>query len=92
MEDRRIEDLTNAIDRGGLCHVTNDVFSIFCLIEEEIRRHFLVQDAKHMREGDKKNLVEKLKSNRELHSQWSMLSTREDDSVHMVVLDMIIAI
>ena len=46
-----------------------------------------MKDAKHMRKGDKKDLVVKIKSNRELHSQWSMLS---DDSVHMVVLDMII--
>ena len=65
------------------------MLSIFCLIEEELRRYFQVKDAKHMGEGDKKDLVAKIKSNRELHSQQSMLFTRVDDNVHTVVLDMI---
>ena len=28
------------IDRGGLCPLMDDMFSIFCLVEEEVSRHF----------------------------------------------------
>lgn len=34
------EEWTNSIDRGGLWHVSDDVFTFFCYMEEEIRCYF----------------------------------------------------
>ena len=34
------EEWTNAIDRGGLWHINDNTYTIFYLIEEEIRSHF----------------------------------------------------
>ena len=36
------ENWIDAIDRGGLWHVTDQVYVWFCYVEEEIRRHFTI--------------------------------------------------
>ncbi len=41
------EDWTNAVDRGGLWHVSDDVFVFFCYIEEEIRHHLSLSASRH---------------------------------------------
>ena len=39
----KIEEWTNAIDRGGLWHVYDDTYTIFAIIEEEICHHLNVE-------------------------------------------------
>ena len=36
----------DSLDHGGLWHVTDEVFYLFCYIEEEIRRHLTLSSAK----------------------------------------------
>ena len=37
-DDRGTEEWTNRIDRGGLWHISDDVYVIFYILEEEIRK------------------------------------------------------
>ena len=52
-EERGSEEWVNAIDRGGLWHVNDETYNIFCLIEEDIRKYLLVSVAKDLDEKTK---------------------------------------
>ena len=41
-EDRGTETWTNEIDRGGLWHISDDTYSVFLILEYQIRRHLQV--------------------------------------------------
>ena len=34
-----LQNLIQSIDRGGLCHVNNDVYGLFLALEKELRKH-----------------------------------------------------
>ena len=40
-EERGTEDWTNALDRGGLWHVSDTAYNLFYAIEEEVQQHLL---------------------------------------------------
>ncbi len=88
-EDNGIEQWVNAIDRGGLWHVNDDTYTIFCIAEEECRQHFKVEDADRKHARARKILYDKIMNNEDLMFHWAMLSSRVDDEVGMRVLGML---
>lgn len=53
-ETQETEEWTNAIDRGGLWHISDSTYSIFYLMEEEIRKHLMADTAKTLNAETKK--------------------------------------
>ena len=88
-EESGTEKWLNAIDRGGLWHVNDDTYAIFCIMEEECQRHYDVEHAQHIHAGARKILRDKIVRNEDLQFLWSILSSRVDEEVGMTVLDMI---
>lgn len=88
-EDNGTEKWVNAIDRGGLWHVNDDTYTIFCIAEEECRRHFRIDEASSLHAGAREILYEKIMSNEDLMFHWSILSSRVDNEV---VLGMLITL
>ena len=84
-ESQGTEGWTNAIDRGGLWHVSDDTYLIFYLMEKEIRNHFVHKSAKALTET-KKKVVDSILSNDDLLFHWSILASPVGDAVGEVVL------
>ena len=85
-EAKATEEWTNAIDRGGLWHVSDATYTIFYLMEEEIRKHLIAKCAKNYNEGMKKMILDAVLGNEELLFQWSMLSSSLDAEIGTTIL------
>ena len=71
-EEQGTEEWTNAIDRGGLWHVSDSTYLIFYLMEEEIRKLLIADNAKTL--------------NADLLFQWSLLTATIGDEVGNIIL------
>ena len=58
------EDWTNAVDCSGLWHISDDVYTLFCYIEEEVRHHLSLSASRH--DGFKKGIIDGLKANEDV--------------------------
>ena len=87
--DERTEFWTNAIDRGGLWHINDNTYMIFCIIEDEIRQHLKVSALKVMDTTTKQAILGELRKNEDLAFQWTLITADADDSVGKEVLDRI---
>ena len=72
------EEWMKALDRGGLWHVTDEVFYLFCYIEEDIRHHLTLLSARH--DGVKRDIIKSLKINEDVQNLWFVLSSELDDN------------
>jgi len=85
-EDRGSEKWINAIDRGGLWHINDNTFTIFCIIEEEVRRHLRVSSLIELDDTSRRKIMDGLMGNEELLHQWTLLTTDKDQCIAMEVL------
>ncbi len=74
---------TNSIDRGGLWHVTDDVFTFFCCMEEEIRHYLTISNPKGK---DVKEVIGGVVNNEDVLFQWCL---ELDDLVAQKLRDML---
>ena len=81
------EKWTNLIDRGGLWHVTDDVFSFFLSMEEEIRHFFTLNNPKGT---ERKEVIGAVVTNEDVLFEWCMLTVELDDNVAQKLRDMIV--
>ena len=80
------EDWVNAIDRGGLWHVTDLSYGLFYAMEEVIRGHFTRSEAHSLTDDSKLTLITTLEENEDILFQWCMLSTNLNDGDASVLL------
>ena len=57
------EDWVNAIDRGGLCHVSEHTYMFFVAMEEEVQCNLKSIPDEKMTDGFKEKLFDKISSN-----------------------------
>ena len=86
-EDRGTEDWTNARDRGGLWHISDMAFDLFCAIEEEVRCHLILGE---MTEGMKENIMTAVIESDDVLFQWCMFGADLDSSQTRELLGMIV--
>lgn len=81
-EDRDAEEWTRLIDRGGLWRMNDDVFSLFVIMEEEIRQKLTKDSASKTKEGTKAEILDGLMENEDLLFQWCFVvrTTVENES------------
>ena len=78
------------VDRGGLVHVKEETYMLFCAMELEVREHFQLQKTTKLAEGYKEHIEKCVLQNEEILFQWCMLTVDVDDTDGAVVLGMLI--
>ena len=73
------EEWINAINRGGLWQVNDDVFQTFLTIEELIREELCLE--KCLFDARKQQLIEKVISNDDVLHQWSFCVSDAEESI-----------
>ena len=89
-ETKGTEEWTNGIDRGGLWHINDDVYTIFYLMEEESRKHFTTESAKQLDENSKQKVMDAILTNEDLCFQWNSLSSSIDEKTGAEILKRIV--
>lgn len=84
------EDWLDAIDRGGLWHVVDDVFFLFCLIEEEIREELAGITAATWKDEHRRALLDKLNKSEDILFHWATLTYELDDQSANQLLGMML--
>ena len=87
--DRGTEEWTNTIDRGGLWHVNDNTYIVFCVLEVEIRKHLNITAAKDLDNGTKETILKAVLKNEDLLFQWALVTSNSDDEVGQKVLELI---
>ena len=82
MDEEGTEEWTNKVDRGGLWHVNDDVYSLFLLMEFEAKDIF-----KMTKEGVGKRLSEAIRESSDVQLKWWLLSSDTDDQVGSLILN-----
>jgi hypothetical protein len=84
-EDRGTEDWINTIDRGGLWHVDDQVYSFFNVIEEEVRLHFKptvalnISERRHQTNNVRECMDAAVINNEAVLFYWSLLAVGISD-------------
>ena len=61
------------VDRGGLIHISDNLFRVFIAIELEIRRHFRVENAQEMMASYEGKVVASILTNEDVLFHWCMV-------------------
>lgn len=83
------EDWTDAIDRGGLKHVSDTLFMFFYSMEKELRCHVRAKCASEI-EGIKEKVIKKIIENDDVTFYWSVVAANWEEEEAGVLLEMVI--
>ena len=75
----------NAVDRGGLCHVSDNTFLFFCSIEEALRAFLTVLKVKELSHGMKSTIVKSVIENENVEEPTG-LSARTFSRFHWSIV------
>lgn len=84
---RGTETWTNEVDRGGLWHISDEAYSVFLLLEDEVRRHFKVTTVATLDETTKRSIMDAILTNEDLLFQWSLVTAEADNSTSINLLE-----
>ena len=73
-------DWVDVVDRGGLLHVKEGTYMLFCAMEEEVREHFRMDKETTMVEGKREQVENAVMDNDNVLFQWCMLATDISDT------------
>ncbi len=80
----------NAIDRGGLCHVSDGTYMVFQEMEVVLRSTYNKDKAKILENGNRGKLVQTIIKNEDVQFQWCMVTTEVEDEEARSLLNMIV--
>ena len=83
-------DWLEAMDRGGLVHVREGTYMLFCAMEEVVREYLHANKVAHMTEGFKTTVVKAIMESEEVLFHWCMLTAEAEDKDAQVVFGMLI--
>ena len=89
-KERGTEAWANLIDRGGLWHVSDQTYTLFATLEEEVRRYLSLATTSKQIEGSTKKLIDGILQNEDLLFQWDILAAEMDNDVTSAVLQQIV--
>ena len=79
----------NMIDRGGLWHVNDQTYSLFAVMEEELRRFFCHKKDGHHKQA-KSDINESILKSEDLLFEWCIISAEADNNIASDVLRRIV--
>ena len=80
----------NAIDRGGLWHVSDATYMLFTILEEDIRKFFTTRHLTKLQESTKSQIIDHLTNNGDVLFQWCLLTACIPDSAASLLLKKIV--
>ena len=80
---------TDAIDRGGLIHISDDLFQFFCSVEQVLRSHLHVKCASET-EGIREKVIKEVLESEEVIYSWSLVSTNWEAEEALVLMEMMV--
>ena len=83
------EDWLNASDRGGLVHVDDNTYLLFCEIEMVVRKHFNRATAHSLDCSSKESLLNAIVQEEDVQFQWCMMTTTIQDATASTLLRML---
>ena len=83
-------DWVDVVDRGGLLHVKEGTYMLFCAMEEEVREHFRIDKATAMVEGNREQVENAVMENDDVLFHWCTLVTDISDTDAAVVLELLV--
>ena len=89
-ESDNVENWTSMIDRGGLFHISENTYTLFLAMEEEVRDHLRKTPAHMITDGFKQKLLGSIGSNEDVLSLWRSLSADADEEDAQTLLKMVI--
>ena len=81
---------TDLIDRGGLWHVNDETYCLFCTMEEELRHHLASIELHSSNERMQLKLTETLCQSEGLLFHWCILSNELQEEKENAVLQQIV--
>lgn len=82
--DNTSDNWLKLVDRGGLWHINDKVFTVFAIMEEHIRQHLSTFGSKP--EGTKQLLIDGLLQNDDLLFEWHFCTSQVDSETGMLLL------
>ena len=89
-EEDGTEDWLNAIDRGGLWHVSDQTYGLFYVVEEVVRKHFTRTNAHKLTDTSKHSLIRAINENEDVMFQWCIMTAGAKDGDATLLLHMIV--
>ena len=88
LADESSQEWVKAVDRGGLQHVSDEIFMLFVSMELQLRRQLSEQQ---LSEADiKRAAIAAIISDEEVLFYWSMVAYNWEDDVSDILLEMIV--
>lgn len=80
---------TDVMDRGGLIHISDKLFTFFCSVEQELRSHLHGKCASES-DGIKEEVIQKVTENEEVVHNWSLVAANWEAEEASVLMDMMV--
>ena len=78
------------VDRGGLIHISDDLYQVFIAIEVHIRRFFRVENALEMSSCSKEKIISGLLTNEDVLFYWCMVCCNVPEELAKELLKQIV--
>ena len=78
------------IDRGGLCHVKDETYQLFCAMEMLVHLHLTVQRTGKLTPGSRPELEKEVLEDEEVLFAWSIASVELNDKTSTILLKVIV--
>lgn len=90
VEDDLSSDWLAIVDRGGLIHISDDLYQVFVAAELEIRNFFRIEKAQALASSNEGKIVQSVLSNEDVLFFWCLVSIHFSDELSEVVLKYIV--
>ncbi len=89
-EQQTAVDWINAVDRGGLCHVSETTFQLFLEMESIVKAIYKIDAVDDVEKGGKNEWVQKVLYDDDVQFQWCLLSAEVGEAEATSLLTMLV--
>ena len=90
VEDDLSSDWLSLVDRGGLIHISDDLYRVFVAVELEIRKFFRIEKAQALSSSNEGNILHCILNNDNFLFFWCLVSSYISEELSKVVLNYIV--
>ena len=87
VEDDLSSDWLSLVNRGGLIHISDDLYRVFVAIELEIRNFFRIEKAQALASSNEEKILHCVMNNEDVLFFWCLVSSNISDDLSKVILN-----
>ena len=91
-DDQSPDYWTNLVGRGGLCHVSDELYQLFILVEEMVRGQLTFMAAKNLSDDFKQTLITEICQNHDIQHEWQKMTADFSHHISSLVLNEIVSL